>query len=386
MNPMRPHVLIVDDQVDNLMILEDLLESNYRVHSAASGQDALAALDREPDIDLILLDVVMPGVDGFEVCQRVKAHPRHHHTPVLFLTSLESAADEAKGLALGAEDFIHKPFKAPVVLARVQNHIKLAQMTRLLKSRNEDLEHLVEERTRQMVEQTQTLMRREQELIAAQGATITAFCALAEARDNETGNHIRRTQNYLLALAERLRHHPRFRDQLDDQAIELLFKSAPLHDIGKVAISDAVLRKPGRLDPHEWEEMKQHAEFGRAAIAQAEQELGQTQGEFLRYAREIAYCHHEKWDGSGYPQGLAGEAIPLSARLMAAADVYDALISVRVYKPAYPHERAIALIRDGRGTHFDPDVADAVIDLADTFNDIAVRFADDDEAPVRDAG
>lgn len=386
MNPMQPHVLIVDDQVDNLLILEDLLEAEYCVHSAVSGQDALAALDREPAVDLILLDVVMPGVDGFEVCQRVKAHPRHRHTPVLFLTSLESAADEAKGLALGAEDFIHKPFKPPVVLARVQNHIKLAQMTRLLKCRNEDLEHLVEERTRQVVEQTQTLMRREQELIAAQGATITAFCALAEARDNETGNHIRRTQNYLLALAERLRHHPRFQDQLNDQAIELLFKSAPLHDIGKVAISDAVLRKPGRLDPHEWEEMKRHAEFGHAAIAQAEKELGQTQGEFLRYAREIAYCHHEKWDGSGYPQGLAGDAIPLSARLMAAADVYDALISVRVYKPAYPHERAIALIRDGRGTHFDPDVADAVIDLADTFNDIAVRFADDDETLARHTG
>jgi len=258
------------------MILEDLLCEHYQVHAAAGGREALDHLARRDGIDLILLDVVMPEVDGFEVCRRVKADPRLRDIPVLFLTSLESAADEATGLSLGAEDFIHKPFSPPAVLARVQNHLKISQMTRLLKNRNEDLERLVDERTRQILEQSEELVLKKQEVIAAQGATITAFCSLAEARDNETGNHIRRTQNYVKALAEQLRNHPRFRDQLNDEIIQLLFKSAPLHDIGKVAIPDAILHKPGKLDPEEWAEMQRHCEHGRDAIAQAEVELAKN--------------------------------------------------------------------------------------------------------------
>lgn len=373
----REHLLIVDDQVDNLLILEDLLCGHYQVHAAPGGREALDHLAREDGIDLILLDVVMPEVDGFEVCRRVKADPRLRDIPMLFLTSLESAADEATGLSLGAADFIHKPFSPPVVLARVQNHLKMSQMTRLLKNRNENLERLVAERTKQILQQSEELVLQKQEVIAAQGATITAFCSLAEARDNETGNHIRRTQNYVKALAEQLRDHPRFSDHLSDAVIQLLFKSAPLHDIGKVAIPDAILHKPGKLDPEEWTEMRRHCEHGRNAIAQAELELGQERSQFLRHAKEIAYGHHEKWDGSGYPQGLRSDDIPLSARLMAVADVYDALISERVYKPAYPHEQAIATIREGRGTHFDPDMVDALMDIAETFRDIAQRFKDD---------
>ncbi len=372
------HILIVDDQPENLLILEAFLGGEYRVHAAQSGQEALAYLDGAGRADLILLDVVMPQLDGFEVCRRVKANPRLHDIPILFVTSLDSPADEAKGLSLGAEDFIHKPFSPPVVLARVRNQIKLRQLTRLLKQRNVDLEGLVMERTQKILDQSEQLMRQKQDMIAAQSATITAFCSLAEARDNETGNHIRRTQNYVKALAEQLRDHPRFRPHLDDETILLLYKSAPLHDIGKVGVPDAILCKPGKLTPEEWTEMRRHAEYGRDAIAQAEGELGEQQGGFLRYAREIAYGHHEKWDGSGYPQGTAGEAIPVSARLMAVADVYDALISKRVYKPAYTHERALAIIQQGRGRHFDPDVADALQAIEAIFAEVARRYGDND--------
>jgi putative two-component system response regulator len=376
MSASQEHILIVDDQLGNLLILEDLLGSEFQVHATQGGRQALDFLENSGRADLILLDVVMPEIDGYEVCRRVKEDPRWHDTPVLFISSLDSASEEAKGLSLGAEDFIHKPFSPPVVMARVRNHLKLGLMTRLLKQRNVDLEQLVVERTRQILTQSDELMQQKQELIAAQAATITAFCSLAEARDNETGNHIRRTQNYVKALAEQLRDHPRFREHLDDETILLLFKSAPLHDVGKVAIPDAILRKPGKLTPEEWTEMQRHAEYGYAAIAQAESELGEKQGCFLRFAREIAYGHHEKWDGSGYPQGLSDEVIPLSARLMAVADVYDALISKRVYKPAYPHEQAIAMILEGCGKHFDPDVADALRDIEATFREIARRFSD----------
>ncbi len=370
------HILAVDDNPENLLILADLLARDYAVHTMSGGAEALDYLAGGGRADLILLDVVMPGMDGFEVCRRLKADARSRDTPVLFLTSLESAADEAHALSLGAEDFIHKPFSAPVVLARVRNHLQLAAARQVLKLRNEDLERLVAARTREILQQAEELAQRTQEVLAAQGATITAFCALAEARDNETGNHIRRTQNYVKALATRLRDHPRFSGELNDETILLLYKSAPLHDVGKVAIPDAVLNKPGKLDADEWAIMKRHAEHGRDAIVQAESEYGGTGTCFLRYAREIAYGHHEKWDGSGYPQGLAGEAIPLSARLMAVADVYDALISKRVYKPAWPHAQAVAMIAEGRGTHFDPDVADAMLAIADEFRDIACRFGD----------
>lgn len=371
----HPQVLVADDQLENLLILEEVLGEHYIVRSLTDGRQVLDYLATGEGVELILLDVVMPVLDGFETCRRLKENPRTWDIPVIFLTGLDSAADEAHGLSLGAEDFIHKPFSPPVVLARVRNHLKLSRATRLLRSRNEDLERLVAERTRDVQDQSEELVRRKQEVISAQGATITAFCTLAEARDNETGNHIHRTQHYVQALAERLRDHPRFRHELDDETIQLLFKSAPLHDIGKVAIPDAILCKPGKLTPTEWEVMRRHAEYGRDAIRVAQEELGETGG-FLRYAGEIAYSHHERWDGGGYPQGLAGDAIPLSARLMAVADVYDALISRRVYKNAFTHERAIAMIAEERGSHFDPDVADAMLDIAETFRRIAQRFAD----------
>ncbi|MEI7431171.1 MAG: response regulator, partial [Betaproteobacteria bacterium] len=310
----RSHILIIDDSVGVIELLESVLSADYEVSFASNGAEGLALANNYPP-ELILLDVMMPDIDGFEVCRRLKASALTRDIPVIFLTSLESAVDEEFGLSLGAGDFISKPISPPVLLARVRNHLQLANSRRQLKRHNEELEILVEERTRQ-------LGQRDRKLISAQTAIITAFCALAEARDNETGNHIRRTQNYVLVLAEALRSHPRYGDLLSDENIQLMYKSAPLHDVGKVAIPDAILLKPGKLTPEEWEVMKRHSVAGRNAIVMAARELEDGDGDFFGYAAEIAYSHHERWDGSGYPCGLAGEDIPLSARLMAVADVY----------------------------------------------------------------
>jgi len=376
----RAHVLVVDDQADNLLILEDALSDVYEVHPAVNGREALRYLNGGGRADLILLDVMMPEIDGYEVCRRLKSSESTRTIPVLFLTGLDRPEDEERGLELGAEDFIHKPISPPVVRARVRTHLSLSRATRALERRNADLELLVAERTAEISEQARRLVSSKQEVIAAQAATITAFCALAEARDNETGNHIRRTQHYVRILAEALQDHPRFRDELDDEVIQLLFKSAPLHDVGKVATPDAILLKPGKLTPDEWVLMKQHCEYGRNAILQAESALGGvTDSSFLQYAAEIAYGHHERWDGSGYPQGLAGDVIPLSARLMAIADVYDALISRRVYKQPIPHEEAIGMMLAERGRHFDPDIVDALESVAGKFAEIAQNFRDEPE-------
>jgi putative two-component system response regulator len=368
MTDRRASLLIVDDEKLNLLILEDALGDHYVVHTATQGDEALTFLLTHGNVDLILSDVVMPKMDGFELCRRIKADPRTQNVPLLFLTSLNSTADETMGLTLGAEDFIHKPISPPIVLARVRNHLELARARQQLHERNAELELIVLERTQELLDQ-------KQQVITAQGAVITAFCTLAEARDNETGNHILRTQHYVEALARRLRHHPRFAPALVEETIQLLFKSAPLHDIGKVAIPDEILLKPGRLTEEEWAIMRRHAEHGFNAICQAASQLGETAG-FLRYAGEIAFYHHEKWDGSGYPLGLAGEYIPLSARLMAVADVYDALISRRTYKPPFSHEQALAIILEGKGNHFDPDIAAALLDIAEEFRTIAMSFHD----------
>ena len=362
-------ILVVDSEPFNRLILEDVLGEHYVVHSLASGRQALEYLSLSSStqsVSLILLDVMMP--DGFETCRRIKAESRFQDIPVLFLSSLDDAADEAFGLSLGAEDFIHKPFSPLLVLGRVRNHLELARFRGNLRERNAALEQLVEDRTAD-------LLREKQQIIVAQDAIITTLCVLAEQHDNETGNHIRRTQHYVKALAERLSNHSRYAKQLDSNAVQLLFKSAPLHDIGKAAIPDYILLKQGKLSPEEWAIMKRHTEFGRAAIAQAEREVGES-ASFLRYAREIAYSHHEKWDGSGYPQKLAGEAIPLSARLMAVADTYDALISKRLYKPPFTHRQAIEVIAEGSAKHFDPNIADALLEIEGEFQKIAQRYRD----------
>ena len=355
-------ILVVDDTVSNLTLISDLLKPHYRVKAAISGEIALKIASADAP-DLILLDVMMPGLSGFDVCKQMKANPGLRDIPVIFLTAMGAAEDEAHGLELGAVDYITKPINPPILLARVANTLKLKASTDFLRDQNAFLEKEVDKRIREVEE--------------IQDVTILAMASLAETRDNETGNHIRRTQYYVKALAERLHDHPRFAHYLSDRTIKLLFKSAPLHDIGKVGIPDYILLKPGKFEPHEFEIMKTHTTLGRDTIQQAEDNLG-MRVPFLDIAKEIAYGHQEKWDGSGYPQGLAGDAIPISARLMAVADVYDALISRRVYKEGMPHRQAVEIMVAQRGKHFDPDVLDAFLDLQDTFCAIAVRFHDSD--------
>jgi putative two-component system response regulator len=365
-----PTILAVDDTPVNLSLITGLLKSHYRVKVANSGEKALRIVHADLPPDLVLLDVMMPGLDGIEVCRRLKSDPRTRHVPVIFLTAMSKSDDERIGLEAGAVDYITKPISPPILLARVKTHLQLKAGQDFLKDKNAYLENEVIRRTR--------------EVQAIQDVTILTMASLAETRDNETGNHIRRTQHYVKALAIKLRDHPRFAGYFTDHVIDLLFKSAPLHDIGKVGIPDKILLKPGKLTPEEFEIMKTHTTLGRDAIEQAERQLG-TPVAFLKLAKEIAYSHQEKWDGSGYPEGLSGDAIPVSARLMAVADVYDALISRRVYKPAFTHERAVELIAEGRGKHFDPDITDAFMEIREEFRTIALKFGDSDSDIARQA-
>ena len=301
----------------------------------------------------------MSGLDGYMVLQQLKAAPATADTPIIFVTSMEATEDEEKGLELGAVDYITKPIRPAILLARVRTHLILKQANDFLHDKNDFLEGEVNRRLR------------ENQII--QDVSIRALAHLAETRDPETGEHILRTQGYINTLARRLQQHPKFKPVMTEQFIQLLTKSAPLHDIGKVGIPDQVLLKPGKLDADEWEIMKTHAEIGAKAIEQAEQDVDMPV-EFLILAKEIAHWHHERWDGSGYPDGLKGDDIPVSARLMALADVFDALISARVYKPAMPFEQARDMILSERGRHFDPDVVDAFEASYERFVSIARRY------------
>ncbi|MGF7173758.1 response regulator [Azospirillum doebereinerae] len=360
--PRRPVVLVVDDTPDNLVLMASLLKDTYKVKVASGGEKALRIAQTVPMPDLILLDIMMPDMDGHAVCRRLKADPATRDIPVVFLTALSDQSDEQAGLELGAVDYITKPISAPILLARVRNHLRLKEAADFLRDKAAFLETEVKRRTA--------------DVQSIQDVTIMALASLAETRDNETGNHIRRTQHYVRALAVELQGHPRFSGTLTDAAIDLLYKSAPLHDIGKVGIPDAILLKPGKLTPEEWEIMKTHAALGRDSLMRAEGQLAGGTPSFLHFACEIAEAHHEKWDGSGYPKGLKGDDIPVSARLMALADVYDALISKRVYKAPMPHAQAAAIIVEGRGQHFDPDVVDAFLRIEGRFLDIAAQYAE----------
>jgi putative two-component system response regulator len=358
----RSNVLIVDDAPENIHYLMKILQDDYAVTAATSGQKALRMAVAEPVPDVILLDIMMPEMDGFEVCRRLKADTRTAGIPVIFVTAMSDEVNEQQGLDLGAVDYVTKPFRPGLVKSRVRNHLEL-------KRYRDRLEEMVQERTR--------------ELVMTQDATIFGLATLAEYRDPETGNHIKRTQHYVRLLAEQLKEHPKFSDYLDKQTIHLLFKSAPLHDIGKVAIPDAILFKPGPLTDEEFQTVKMHTLYGQNTIISIQAELGNdVASSFLDVAEDIAYSHHEKWDGSGY-HGLKGERIPIAGRLMALVDVYDALISKRVYKSAFPHETAVRIITEGDGRiqpgHFDPDVLQAFTLIEDRFRQVALTFAESDE-------
>jgi putative two-component system response regulator len=360
---MRHTILIVDDQPENLTVLGGLLEQEYRVRVASSGPRALKAAVTSPHPDLILLDVMMPEMDGHEVLQRLQENPATRQIPVIFVTAMDDASDEERGFELGAVDYIAKPIKPAVVLARVRTQIHLKQAQDALRVHNIDLGIEVKRRIRDNRIVEDVAMR--------------ALASLAETRDNETGNHIRRTQGYVSLLAHSLVDRGPGQPALTAHALDLLAKAAPLHDIGKVGIPDHILNKPGPLNAEEWQIMKQHAVIGANSIERAMHgESDHRPLEFLHVAMDIAHWHHEKWDGSGYPDGLMGEDIPLSARLMALADVFDALTTRRVYKPAFAHEEAKRIILEDKGRHFDPVLVDIFEERFGEFCEIALRYVD----------
>ena len=359
----KPSILIVDDSPDNLSLMAGLLLNHYTVKTAIAGSQVMKiAITEQPDV--ILLDIMMPDLDGYEVCRRLKADSLTSQIPVIFLTSKTDPESEQLGMTVGAVDYIMRPVTPSILLSRVKAHFMVAANAKTMRINNEYLEFEVSKRTRQMA--------------ALQNVTILALASLAETRDSETGNHLKRTQYYMELLCKYLRRQPRFTDFLSPERIQFMIQCAPLHDIGKVGIPDRILLNPGRYQPSEFEIMKTHCELGRHAIANAQASAPQD-GEFFEIAKQIIYSHHEKWDGSGYPLGLVEEAIPIPARLMALADVYDALICRRVYKAGMSHEQAVQIIRDGRGKHFDPDVVDAFLALGDEFQAVATRFADSAE-------
>lgn len=360
----RPTILVIDDTPANLSLLNQLLRSHYRVKLASTGARGLE-LAAGKKIDLILLDIMMPGMDGYQVCRHLKSVASTAGIPVIFLTAKVDAADEELGFELGAVDFIHKPIVPSIVLARVRTHLQIKAWQTFLEDQSAWLQGEVE--------------RRVNEVLHLQEASIRVMVSLAEFRDECTGNHIRRTQTYVRLLAEYLSRQARDREFLTPEHIDQIAKAAPLHDIGKIAIPDHILLKPGKHTPEEFEIMKTHSLKGESMLAQTRRELGED-NMMLHFASQIARNHHERWDGSGYPDQLQGEAIPLAARLMAVADVYDALRSVRPYKVAFSHEEAVRMVEEQRGRHFDPALIDAFLELEGEFSRIAAQLADNQPA------
>jgi len=358
----KSSVLIVDDAAANIDILTEALDEDYSLMVARDGATALE-LARTETPDLILLDVMMPRMDGFQVCDHLKSDPATFNIPVIFLTAMTDIDDKTRGFRSGAVDYITKPFNILEVKARVKTHLTLQDAKHYLRNQNELLESKVYERTRQ--------------LALTQRATIQSLASLAETRDNDTGQHIQRTQDYVSLLARELRGRNCYSESLNESMLELLYESAPLHDVGKVGVPDRILLKPSRLTEEEFGEMQKHTTLGKTAIQRAESMLGSNS--FLKVAGDIAWSHHERWDGRGYPRKLAEEAIPLPGRLMAVADVYDALISKRVYKNPMGHEDAVGIILEGRGTQFDPVITDVFEDVHERFREIALGMADSEE-------
>ncbi len=355
---LKPVILVVDDTPDNIILVSGLLKNDYRIKVATNGEKALVEVTRKKP-DLILLDIMMPVMDGYETCRRLQASSDFRDIPIIFLTAKSEVEDEFMGLEMGAVDYITKPISPPILMARVKTHIQLKHSKDELKLYTEYLEETVAQRTKSVGH--------------LQELSIMAMSALAEARDNETGFHIHRTKLYGKILIMDLWASNKALNRLDSDDIKMIVASFPLHDIGKVGIPDNVLLKPGKLNSMETEIMRNHTRIGLDALLRAETMLAESDS-FLKYAKEIVFAHHERWDGFGYPQKLKGDAIPISARIMALADVYDALRSKRVYKEAFSHEATVELIINEKGKHFDPDVVDAFLRNADEFCRISNQF------------
>ncbi|HQQ66907.1 MAG TPA: response regulator [Thermotogota bacterium] len=349
-----PSIMIVDDTPANLELLAEMLYiKGYRVVQFPNGATALAAAKKNPP-DLILLDIMMPEMDGFEVCRLLKLEKNLEEVPVIFISALDDATNKVKAFSRGGVDYVTKPFQESEVYARVETHLKLHRALSELERHNHHLEDLVREKVREISE--------------AQMATNLALAKLTECRDYETGKHIERVQSFCKILAEELQRQSKDEGIIDEAFIENIFLAAPLHDIGKVGIPDKVLLKPGSLSPEEFEIMKRHVDIGVATLQSLKDNY--PENPFIQMTIDITKYHHEKWNGAGYPCGIAGESIPLSARIMAVADVYDALRSARPYKESLSHQKSCEIILSERGRHFDPKVIDAFSTVKDAFEQI----------------
>ena len=351
----NPLVFIVDDIKENIQVaLSHLTKINCNFAYATSGEQALERITFT-NPQLILMDVVMPGMDGYQTVRKLKENPATAPIPVIFLTAKNEPEDITRGFECGGVDYITKPFSGSELRARIKTWLELS-------SYRENLEEEVDARTT--------------EIQLLKQVVIEAMGELAEFRDPETGAHIKRTQHYVKTLAEQLLSNGAFPDELDEEGMTLLFKSAPLHDIGKVGIPDSILLKPGKLTDHEFKEMQNHTLYGQTVIKKLEKRVGKTS--FLKYANDIIISHHEKYDGTGYPQGLKKNEIPLAGKIMAIADVYDALTTKRVYKDAFPHDKVMTIMNDGCGTHFDPIVFNAFLEVEIDFRAIAASYEDEE--------
>ena len=353
----KPVILVVDDQLQNIELLEAyLVPQGYEIVMAANGEEALKKLS-ENQIDLILLDVMMPGIDGFEVTRRVRQDNIYKLIPIILLTALREREDRVKGIEAGCNDFISKPFDKMELLARVRSLLKVKAYDDLMNNYRKELELEVANRT----EELKLALERIKE---ASLDTIYRLSRASEYRDDDTGAHIKRVSRYAAAIASQM--------GMDENIIENILYAAPMHDLGKIGIPDYILTKPAKLDPAEWEIMKQHTVIG-AKILEG------SDAEFIKLGEIIALNHHEKWDGSGYPNGLSGTNIPISGRITAIADVFDALISKRPYKDSFPVEDALVIIREGRGSHFDPDVVDAFFNIKEDILSIKKQYIDENQ-------
>ena len=336
----RHNILIVDDNPENLHLLANaLLSEGYLVRAAPNGEMAITmAMNETPD--LVIMDINMPDMDGYQVCDHFKAQPTLKSVPIIFLSAMQDT--DAKVLAFnhGGVDYATKPFIFEELLARVSTHIELHQLQQDLELRNESL--------------NQTIFAQQQEISAAQLSTIVALAKLAESRDDDTGLHIDRVGSFSRRLAQAAQNHSNRNAELDDHYVEMIYHASALHDIGKVGIADAILQKPGKLNSDEFDIMKTHPTIGFQTLETIVKSYPNNQ--MVGMGSDIAKSHHEKWNGSGYPEGLSGEAIPVSARIVAIADVYDALRSKRPYKTPFSHQQAVDIILEGRGVHFDPEL------------------------------
>jgi putative two-component system response regulator len=361
-NNKRRKIILVDDNMANLTLGKNMLKPFYEVYPVPSAEklfDLLAHIEA----DLILLDVMMPEMDGFEAIRRLKSSEQWRDIPVIFLTSQSDEGSELEGFDLGAIDYVYKPFSAPLLLKRIENHLLIEAQKSELKDWNDNLQKKVREKTSQIV--------------GLENSVLNTVAELVEFRDDITGRHIYRTQKYLELLVNRMLEEGTYADQIADWDLDYLLPSAQLHDVGKIAISDTILNKPGRLTEEEFEIMKTHPATGVEIIERIAKNTEES--DFLKHATTIAGTHQEKWDGSGYPAGLQGTDIPLEGRLMAIADVYDALISARPYKEAMSHEKAKSIIMENSGSHFDPKLVEVFAHIADKFAEIAAQNRDDEE-------